>query len=318
MSTTLQVHIVRKHVHGGDVCEIDFARADGSDLPAFTAGAHIDLHLPGGLVRAYSLCNDPADRTIYRVAVLRDRNSRGGSVAVHDALQEGQTLTISEPRNLFALDASAPHHLLLGGGIGVTPLMSMAYALQTSGASHAMVWSFPSRSRAAFLEPVWQAWCDSTLRPHIDEEHGGLLQFGPLLASQPAGTHLYVCGPQGFIDAALAAGRAAGWDESRLHSEQFGAKPVQAGSEGFTVRLARSHQCVQVGPTESITDVLARHGIQVATSCEQGVCGACVTTVLAGEPDHQDMFLTPEEQASNKLMTPCCSRSKSSELTLDL
>lgn len=318
MSNTapLQMRVAAKR-HHGEICVLDLVAHDGAALPAFTAGAHIDVHLPGGLVRAYSLCNDPAERQRYQIAVLRERDSRGGSAAVHEQLALGDALSISTPRNLFALDASAPHHLLLGGGIGVTPLMSMARALRTSGQSHRAVWSFPNRSRAAFLAPEWHADSAQPLQLHFDDEQGGRLQFAPLLAAQPPGTHLYVCGPQGFIDAALAAARAAGWESPRLHWEQFGAKAIAPGA-AFTVRLARSQRCVQVAAGESISDVLARHGVPLQTSCEQGVCGTCLTPVLAGEPDHQDLFLTPEEQAANKLILPCCSRAKSSELVLDL
>lgn len=303
-----------------DIIGLDLVAADGGALPAFTAGAHIDLHLPGGLIRQYSLCNPPGDAGVYRIAVLRDPATRGGSQAVHDALSVGTELSISAPRNHFELAPAAPHHLLLAGGIGITPLWAMAEQLSQQGASFTLHHCTRSRERTPFVETLAASAYSSRVQHHFDDgEAAQRLVIAATLAQAPAGTHLYVCGPQGFMDAVLNAGRAAGWPEERLHREYFAAAPVDHTNDGgFELELASSGRVIPVRADQSALAALLEAGLDIPMSCEQGVCGTCLTGVKAGTPDHRDQYLTDEERAANDQFLPCCSRAKSARLVLDL
>jgi vanillate O-demethylase ferredoxin subunit len=322
MSTaaTLQVRVAAKRVEAQDICSLELVDVDGGALPAFTAGAHIDVHLPNGLVRQYSLCNAPGERRRYVIGVLRDAASRGGSKAVHDLVLEGSVLTISTPRNLFPLDSAAPHHLLLAGGIGITPMLAMVEHLVATGGAFTLHHCNRSRERTAFVERLAAEPFAHRAYHHFDDgEAGQKLDIAATLIGAPAGTHLYVCGPQGFMDAVLNAGRAAGWPEERLHREYFGAAPTAKADDGsFELEIASTGKVIQVLPDQTALEALHAGGIDIPMSCEQGVCGTCLTRVKAGMPDHRDQYLLPEEQAANDQFLPCCSRSKSARLVLDL
>jgi len=316
----LRVRLARKTAEAEGICGLELVAEDGGALPAFEAGAHIDLHLPGGLVRQYSLCNDPRETHRYRIAVLREPNSRGGSSAVHDALNEGDVLAISAPRNHFALSAEADRALLLAGGIGITPILCMAEQLAADGRPFELHYASRSRGRTAFVERIGAASFAASAHFHFDDgEPAQRIDIAALLSSAQAGTHLYVCGPKGFIDAVLAMARAQGWPEAQLHWEFFAADTApRDGDASFEVQLASSGRVVLVAAGQSVVGALAQAGIEVMVSCEQGVCGTCLTRVLQGEIDHRDLYLTPEEQAANDQFTPCCSRAKSARLVIDL
>jgi vanillate O-demethylase ferredoxin subunit len=312
----MQVQIARKFSVATDICAFELVHPGGAALPAFSAGAHIDVMLRGGLVRQYSLCNDPRESHRYLIAVLRDANSRGGSIAMH-ALEEGGLLDISEPKNHFPLLAQARHSLLLAGGIGVTPLISMAEALVHTGASFEMHYCARSAARTAFRDRLVEPRFAGRVHLYFDDA-GDRLHFDALLARADAGTHLYVCGPAGFIAAAVEAAHAAGWDDGNVHREFFAAAPAQAGGAAFQVKLSSTGRVIDVAPEMTVIAALAQAGVEVPTSCEQGVCGTCLTRVLSGEPDHRDTYLMDEEKAANDQFLPCCSRSKSPMLVLDL
>lgn len=318
---TLQVRVARKCSEAQDICSLELHPLAGESLPAFTAGSHIDLHLPGGLVRQYSLCNDPADATHYMLGVLRDAASRGGSAAVHELLHEGQQITISAPRNHFTLHAGQPaRHVLLAGGIGITPLLAMAWQLARDGADFALHYCARSRDRMAFAGLLQSMpWADR-VHLHLDDEGDAQrLDMAALLGTPRDGLHLYVCGPKGFMDAALGMARTAGWSEAQLHYEFFAGEAVQREGDGaFEVEVSSTGQVVRVAPEQTVVQALAGIGIEVQTSCEQGVCGTCLTRVLSGEPEHRDMYLTEDEQAACDQFLPCCSRAKSPRLVLDL
>ncbi len=317
---TLTVRVARKSFEAEGICSFELVSADGEPLPAFSAGAHVDVQLPGGLTRQYSLCNDPAETHRYLIAVLRDPASRGGSLAMHEAVKEGDALTISTPKNHFALAHEAGSHLLLAGGIGVTPLLCMAERLANIGASFEMHYCTRSRPRTAFVERIARsAFAPRVKFHHDDGAPEQRLDIAALLAEHPAGRHFYVCGPKGFMDAVLGTARSEGWPESQLHYEFFSADvaPV-AGDASFEVQLASSGRIVVVPADRSIVQALAEAGVTVATSCEQGVCGTCLTRVIEGEPEHRDLYLTPEEQAAGDQVLPCCSRARSARLVLDL
>ena len=321
MSTTPKrsVRIARKTVEAQDICSFELVDPAGRPLPRFAAGAHIDVHLPGGLVRQYSLCNDPAETQRYLIAVLHEAASRGGSAGMH-ALAEGALLTIGEPRNHFPLADAATHHLLLAGGIGVTPMLAMAEQLVRSDASFELHYCARSRARAAFVERLERSAFASLATLHLDDDDASqrLDLVARLQASAP-GTHLYVCGPSGFMDWLLATARAAGWADQRLHREYFSAAPVDTSSDGaFEVQIASTGAVIPVAADQNVVAALAACGIEIPVSCEQGVCGTCVTRIREGMPLHRDMFLTPAEQARGDQFTPCCSRATSARLVLDL
>lgn len=316
----ITVRVARKAVEAQDICSFELVRADGAPLPPFSAGSHVDVALPGGLTRQYSLCNDPGESHRYLIAVLRDAASRGGSAAMHAQVHEGDVLQISAPRNHFALAHEARRHLLLAGGIGITPLLCMAERLHAIGADFRLHYASRSPARTAFVQRIAGAGFAARVQHHYDDgDAAQRLDIAALLAAPTEGTHLYVCGPQGFMDAVLATARARGWPEAQLHYEFFGAAPAaKADDGGFEVQLASSGRIIAVAPDQTVTRALEAAGVLVPVSCEQGVCGTCLTRVIEGVPEHRDQYLTPEEQAANDQFTPCCSRAKTPRLVLDL
>lgn len=319
-ANSIQVTVTRKQSEAQDICTFELVGAHGEPLPAFSAGSHIDVHLPEGHIRQYSLCNDPAESHRYLIGVLKDPTSRGGSRAMHDTVNEGDVLTISAPKNHFPLAANAPSSLLLAGGIGVTPILCMAERLAVIGADFMMHYCTRGPARTAFRHRIAASSFAQRVQFHFDDgDASQKLDIEALLRAASADTHLYVCGPKGFMDAVLETARAIGWPEQRLHYEFFSAEPVKLATDGsFEVKLASSGKVLQVAKDQTVVEALAAAGVEVQTSCEQGVCGTCLTRVISGEPDHRDMYLTPDEQAANNQFLPCCSRSKSPQLVLDL
>ncbi len=317
---TITARVARKRVEATDICSFELVAADARALPTFTAGSHIDVHTPGGPTRQYSLCNNPTERHRYLIGVLKDAASRGGSAAMHERLNEGNTLIISTPKNHFPIAPQATRHLLLAGGIGITPILCMAEHLADSGANFEMHYCARSPDRAAFRDHIASSRFASHVHFHYDDgDATQKLDLAAALALPQDDVHLYVCGPQGFMDAVLAMARANGWPEARLHCEFFAAAPVKSDADSaFEVELASSGKVVMVGRDQTVLKALAAAGVEVLSSCEQGVCGTCMTRVLAGVPDHRDQYLTPEEQAANDQFLPCCSRAKSARLVLDL
>ena len=316
---TLQVRIARRETEAEGIAGFELASADGTPLPAFTAGSHIDVMLGDGLIRQYSLCGHPAERSRYRLGVLLDPASRGGSRAMH-ALAEGATLTISTPRNHFELAADARSHLLLAGGIGVTPLLCMAEQLAADGADFTMHYCTRSPARTAFRGRLANAaWAGRVSLHHDDGDAAQAFDMKQVLARPEADVHLYVCGPKGFMDAVLATAREQGWPEAQIHYEFFAGAPVQTDADtDFEVKLAKSGRVIPVRREQTVAQALAAAGVELPVSCEQGVCGTCLTRVIDGTPDHRDMYMTPAEQAKNDCFTPCCSRSLSPLLVIDL
>lgn len=293
--------------------------APGEPLPAFTAGAHIDLHLPGGPVRSYSLLNDPTERHRWCVAVHRDPASRGGSRQVHEQLRPGQLLTVSPPRNHFPLDEGAPLSVLIAGGIGITPLLCMVRRLTALGRPWVLHHAARTRAHAAFCDELQAlaAQGGGTLHRVFDQEPGGrMIDIAALVADLPDGAHVYCCGPAGMLAAFERA--TAGLPPERVHLEYFAAKDAPAASGGFSVKLRRDGRTVPVPPGQSILDALAAIGAEPPWSCREGVCGTCEVRVLEGVPDHHDMVLSPAQRDANDRMMVCCSGAKSPLLVLDL
>lgn len=313
------VRVTSKANEAVDIASFELTSVDGSQLPPFSAGAHIDVHIKEGLVRQYSLCNAPSEQHRYVIGVLRDPQSRGGSVAMHEQIAEGDILQISEPRNHFSLN-SAKRSLLLGGGIGVTPLLCMAEQLSQSGAQFSMHYCARSPDRMAFRERIAKSSFADHVKLHFDDGPAEQkLDLPGLLAGQEEGAHIYVCGPAGFIDYVTNTARSLGWPDEQVYLEHFGARPIDTSSDSsFEVKLASSGKIYTVPANTSIASVLQENGVDVQLSCEQGICGACITRVLDGEPDHRDQCLTEEEKKRNNQLTICCSRAKSKQLVLAL
>lgn len=319
-NNTFKVRIARKALAARDIVTLELEALDGSSLPSFSAGSHIDVEVRPGLLRQYSLCNDSSEQHRYVIGVLRDPASRGGSIAVHDELQEGQEIRISRPRNLFELVPSARRSLLLAGGIGVTPILCMAERLARTDTSFTLHYCARSPERMAFREHIQAAAYADRVHLHFDDgTPEQKLDLAAVLQQQPDDTHLYVCGPSGFIDFVLASARDAGWSDDRIHYEFFSAKQVDTSAdEGFEVQVASTGQVYRVGVNDTIVSVLAQAGVEISTSCEQGICGACITRVLEGEVEHRDQVLSDRERDDEGWFTPCCSRGASKRLVLDL
>jgi vanillate O-demethylase ferredoxin subunit len=254
------------------------------------------------------------------IGVLRDANSRGGSVAMHDHVSEGSVVSISEPRNHFPLMHNARRSLLLAGGIGVTPILCMAERLAVIGADFEMHYCTRSPERTAFRSRILSSIFNDKVHFYYDDgSEEQKLHLTTLFAEPLPDKHLYVCGPGGFLDFVISTAKANGWSESTIHFEYFSSKigPSDADT-AFDVKVASSGKIVRVPMGWPITKALAEAGVEIPMSCEQGVCGTCLTRVLEGEPDHRDHFLTDAEKGKNDQMLPCCSRSKSPVLILDL
>jgi ferredoxin-NADP reductase len=288
----------------------------GRDLPRFEAGAHVDLRI-GGLLRLYSLCNDPAERRRYQIAVLREDAGRGGSRDLHQSVRVGDLVEVSMPRNSFRLYPAAARHHLIAGGVGIAPIMSMIAELRRRHAEFEVDYCTRSPERTAFRRELAPLAAEGRLRFHHDggDPARGLDIAARLCEARP-GTHLYYCGPPPLMAAVARATRD--WPAGDLHCEYFTALPEGALVEErpFRIKLARSGGDYEVAVGETVVDVLRRHGIAARTSCELGYCGACLTPYLAGEPDHRDQVL--EENGRRRYVLICCSRSKTPVLELDL
>ncbi|WOH84601.1 PDR/VanB family oxidoreductase [Bradyrhizobium sp. BEA-2-5] len=287
----------------------------GSELAPFTAGSHIDLHLPNGMIRSYSLVNHQCERHRYVIAVNKDAGSRGGSSFIHDAVRVGDIIAISGPRNNFALQEEAEHSVLIAGGIGITPLLSMIRRLEALGCRWDLFYAARTRAAAAFLDEL------GTYRSRVhvdfdDERSGRVFDLPAIVRNAPAHAHLYCCGPLPMLEAfeAATADRLA----DRVHVEYFKAREAPATEGGFDVKLTRSNRTIAVEAGKTILDALLDAGIAANYACTEGVCGTCETRVLDGIPDHRDQFLSKEEQAANKSVMICCSGAKSRTLVLDL
>jgi vanillate O-demethylase ferredoxin subunit len=315
-SDWLQVQVSAKTAIAEGVMLFELRASPEDLLPPFTAGSHIDIALPNGLIRQYSLCNSPDDRKRYEIAVLLEPSGRGGSRSAHLDLQPGDTVRIGVPRNMFPL-VNARHSILVAGGIGVTPILSMAEHLARNDVSFELHYCSRSAARTAFLERIQSSAFANRARVYIDDDDGRL-DVSAVLRSPSPETHLYVCGPTGFMDYVIHSANGAGWEDRCVHKEYFAAGTIDEGKErAFEVVLASTGRVVPVTSDQTVVQALALHGITVPVSCEQGFCGTCAIRILDGVPDHRDSFLSDEAKAANDCFTPCCSRAKSARLVVD-
>lgn len=316
----LEVRVSRKTPEAEGICSFELLAVDGAPLPAFTAGAHVDVQVAPGVVRQYSLCNSPRETGRYLIAVLHADGSRGGSRGLHQQVEEGSRLSIGAPRNLFDLDLTGERYLLFAGGIGITPILAMAYALVEAGKAFELHYCGRSAQRLAFLGVLDSPLFSAHLRLHVDDgPPAQRLDADRVLASPGAADQLYVCGPAGFMTHVQERARACGWREAQVHREDFAATAQERdGDRPFEVELARSGRVLDVPVGRTVLEVLQDNAVDIDSSCEQGICGACVTGVLSGTPEHRDQFLSAAERARNDCFTPCCSRAHGNRLVLDL
>ncbi len=323
----MRLKIVAKTDEAMDIVSFELADPDGRNLPPFSAGAHIDVEVGDGLIRQYSLCNHPGEQHRYLIAVLKVPDSRGGSIGMHERFREGSLINVSEPRNHFSLVAAAKKSILFAGGIGVTPILCMAERLAQTGADFEMHYSARSAERMAFAKRIMASSFADKVRFHLNDgpadqklDVKAALGKKGLFGGVPRDVHVYVCGPSGFMDWVLKTARDNKWREEQLHREYFSpaALPADAASSAFEVQIASTGQTYLIPAHMPITKALRLHGIDIPTSCEEGICGTCITRVLEGIPDHRDLVLSARDKARNDQMTPCCSRAKTPKLVLDL
>ncbi|WP_175749857.1 PepSY domain-containing protein [Burkholderia pyrrocinia] len=318
--TTLTLKVARKTAEAENVQSFELVDPAGKPLPPFTAGSHIDVHVPGGKVRQYSLCNSSAERHRYLIAVMLAESTRGGSKAMHERLGEGDLIEVGLPKNFFPLVETAKRSVLVAGGIGITPILSMSEHLADVGADFDMHYFARSASRAAFVERIQRStFADRAFFHFTQDEQQQRLDLAGFFDSHDTETHLYVCGGEAFMNAVINAALGKGWREDRIHREYFSAEQRECdGNSEFDVVIASTGKTIRIPEDKTVMVALADCGIHIQASCEQGVCGTCVTRVLDGEPQHRDLFLSDDERKRNDLFTPCCSRANSRTLVLDL
>ncbi|PWN04826.1 oxidoreductase [Nocardioides silvaticus] len=297
------------------VLSVELVDPAGAELPAWEPGAHLDLKLPGGLSRQYSLCGDPADRRRYRLGILREETGRGGSAYVHDTLRPGHTVEHAGPRNHFRLEP-APSYVFVAGGIGITPILPMLASATAAGAEWTLLYGGRSAASMAFVDEL-AAYDDRvTLWP---QDTHGLLDLDGLLAEPRPDTLVYCCGPEPLL--AAVEERTAGWPRGALHLERFSAPVVErdpSAENAAELVLADSGRTLLVPPDRSILDVLDEQGVPVLSDCRDGICGSCEVKVVEGEVDHRDYVLTDPEKEANTCMMVCVSRARSARLVLGL
>jgi ferredoxin-NADP reductase len=316
----LRLQVVRRSTGAEGVAVLELRDPSGADLPAWSPGAHVDLDLPGGMVRQYSLCGDPHDRSVWQVGVLREPAGRGGSAYVHDEVAEGTEIAVRGPRNNFEL-APSPRYVFIAGGIGITPILPMAAAAEEAGAEWEFHYGGRSRTSMAFLDALDALEARTGHGPRVTlhpQDEVGLIDLPKILGTPRPDTLVYCCGPEPLLKAVEAV--CADWPAGALHVERF--SPKEQGervlSGDFEVELTLSGQTLTVPPDKSILEVVEEAGIPVLSSCQEGTCGTCETPVLQGEVDHRDSLLSPDEQAANDTMFICVSRAACPKLVLEL
>jgi ferredoxin-NADP reductase len=309
----ITLEVAGKEPVATDVVALTLRHPDGAPMPTWEPGAHVDLELRPGLVRQYSLCGDPTDRSTLRIAVLREPDGRGGSAYVHDRLSPGDRVDVAGPRNNFAL-VEAKRYLFIAGGVGITPIVPMLAAVERAGADWRLVYGGRTRASMAFRERLCRDYGDRvSVRP---QDETGLLDLAGLLAEPAAGTAVYCCGPEPLL--AAVEEHCASWPAGALHVERFTPRPDTGTRDSFEVELSRTGRTVVVPADRSILEVVEDAGVPVLSSCREGTCGTCETDVLGGTPDHRDSLLTPDERAAGETMMICVSRSRGGKLVLDL
>lgn len=315
-----QIHalIRRIEIVAEDIACVELAPAAGGRFPPFSAGSHVDVFINEETIRQYSISNDPTDCSYYRLAIQKEPQSRGGSRAIHESFRTGDPVRISEPRNNFSLAEDDTKVVLVAGGIGVTPILSMAYHLTAKGTAFAFHVCARSRERVAFVDEISASPFATRFQLHLDDG-ASQQRFNPdnAFADLTKTAAVYVCGPRGFMEFVTDAARRLGVRPERIHTESFVSAAVD-GEEEFEVVTARSGKVLLVRHNKSIAETLEEAGVCPVLSCEQGICGTCLTKVISGEVDHRDTFQTNSEKIRNNMIAICCSRARSKQLVLDI
>ncbi|MEB3370989.1 PDR/VanB family oxidoreductase [Saccharopolyspora mangrovi] len=312
---TVRLRVAATEIEADDTRSFVLVPESGADLPEWTPGAHIDVHLPGGMIRQYSLCGDPADRRRWRIGVLREPTGRGGSTYLHEQVRAGTVLEASTPRNNFPL-RPAEHYVFVAGGIGITPLLPMIRRAEAAGPPWTLHYGGRNLARMAFRGELESYGDEVILYP---EDQTGLLPLEDIVRSAGEDGLVYCCGPEPLLAAVENAWR--GRPSERLRIERFHPREVvadPAADGAFDVRIHSTGRSVRVAGGQSILDVLAKAGLEVPSSCREGTCATCETGVIEGSVDHRDSILSEEEKETGKTMMICVSRARSAELTLDL
>lgn len=315
----VKARIIAIRYEARDILSFVLAPLDDREFPRVDPGSHVDVHPTGALMRSYSLSNGDGDVGLYRLTVQNDPKSRGGSVFMHQNLRAGQELEISAPRNNFKLAEDSPFTVFIAGGIGITPFMPMMARLNSLGRKWRLHYCVRTRDRAAFIKEIERlvaVGCGEVQFTFDGEPGGTPLDLEQVIATLPADAHVYCCGPLGMLQAYQRA--AAQLPPERVHFEYFNTDVKPASEGGFTVVLQKSGRDIFVKSGETILKAVRDAGVDVQSSCEEGVCGACETAVISGQPDHRDMILSEREKAASKTMMICCSGCKSDRLVLDL
>ena len=316
-SPRLSVRLTQMRREADAIVSYEFRPIGQAQLPPFAAGAHIDLFLPNGLTRSYSLLNDPHECQRYLIAVQREADGRGGSAWMHQNPRIGDSFQISSPGNDFPLCEEASESVFICGGIGITPVMSMICRLNRLGRPWRLFYAARSPDSAAFVQELRGAdGATGSIDFRFESAHAARLDLRALIAATGPEAHLYCCGPRGMVDDFLAA--CAGRAPEKVHYERFGAAAAAASSGGFDVVLHRSGRRIAIAAGKSILDALLDCGVEVQYACSAGVCGTCKTAVIDGVPEHRDDYLSADEKRSNDAVMVCCSGSLSSTLVLDL
>lgn len=308
----LTLRVVKMTWETPEIFAYELRSPDGTELPAFTAGAHITLQLPGNLARSYSLLNSQDERHRFVIAVQKDRQSRGGSAWIHDNVKLGDLIEVAPPTNNFTLDETAEHSCFIAGGIGLTPILSMMERLRALKKDWSILMCARSRSDAPFCDLL----ADDRCRLHFDREAGAQIDLRGIIEAAPATSHFYCCGPEAMIQAFEQL--TAHIPRERIHVERFKGEQVAAKDGGFTVILARSGLEIFVPPGKTILQALSEAGSVIPYSCNEGICGTCETAVIDGIVDHRDAVLSEDQKRSNKKIIVCCSGAKSERLVLDI
>jgi vanillate O-demethylase ferredoxin subunit len=313
------VIVAKKTEEAHNIVSFELVDPEGAELPAFSAGSHIDVTIPGGFMRQYSLCNAQSERNRYVIGVWRDANSRGGSKAMHEAVNVGDTLQVGQPRNRFEVPSGTKRALLLARGVGVTPILSIADHLKARGIPFELHYVYALMSPGSFDSMIKaSSFAEDTKHYYEVSEQNQLLKPADLLAGQPEGTQLFICGADWWQDPIIKVATDKGWPDECIHVERFTAKlaaPVL--DKVFDVKIASTDKVYKIPGDKTLAAALEEKGVKIPTSCEQGVCGTCKVKVLEGEVDHRDKRLKPEEKAEG-LMLACVSRAKGNMLVLDL
>ncbi|MGZ5889499.1 MAG: PDR/VanB family oxidoreductase [Hyphomicrobium sp.] len=313
------VIVAKKTDEAHNIVSFELVDPNGAELPAFSAGSHVDVTIPGGFVRQYSLCNSSSERNRYVIGVWKDANSRGGSKALHLQVNAGDTLQVGPPRNRFRVPRNTKRALLLARGVGVTPLMSIADHLKSRQIPFELHYVYALMSPDSFLGMIKESSFAENTKFYLEaREHNQLLNPAEVLAAQPEDTQLFICGADWWQDPIIKMATEKGWPEQRIHVERFTAKAAAAVLDKvFDVKIASTGAVFKIPGDKTVSAFLEEKGVKIPTSCEQGMCGTCKVKVLEGEVDHRDKRLSPEQKAQG-LFLACVSRAKGDLLVLDL